>query len=200
MKKNNVLLIFLLIFCVTFFSACNPGNQNQDYYYRAVRQNDVILTQKQSGLRTFEFYVRPQENIENLYIEFAFFDSQSQPVIGAGKHIGDVNKGGEYTLEITFDELSLSQISKIKTYKKWYSQGRIKIDQDTSGICFKHKFGEGSIIKNQTCGEPGEKMLTCKNCKYIKTEIVAMDEHDFIPWQFNSQWEICTKCAIRQKA
>ena len=199
MRNKKIILLFTMIFCMMFLVACNP-NSEDEYYYRDVCKNDVIITQKSTELTTFYFYVRPQVDIDGLYIDFAFFDADGKPVIAAGKKIGNVKDGGEYTIDVTFDDLSLLQVLKIKTFKTWFSQGKIKVEQDMGGLCFNHKFDDGVKIKNETCGEAGEKVLTCKNCHYKKTQSIAMEDHDFVVWQFSSKWEICTKCAIRQKA
>ena len=207
---NKTICIFLLaiivmLSCVSFVS-CNWNDH--DYYTRTVTNNDVIVEQDTSSLSSFSYVIRPQENITDFCIFFSFFDENMNPITGASKQLGDVIKGGEYRIQLTFpDDITFSQKASIKKYKVQFFRGFIIVDQNTKGICFKHKFGDGVITKQPTCYTFGEKMYSCTNCNYTQTERIASLEHSFIYSKTikavgclttGEDMYICTACTVRE--
>ncbi len=66
-----------------------------------------------------------------------------------------------------------------------------------------HEWGEGVVTKEATCTEKGERTFTCADCKAVKTEEIALLEHDFTGgWQSDAEghWHKCSNCdALSEK-
>lgn len=210
-KLFNFVLVLIFVASLTLLASGCGNTGDKDYYYRVVTSNDIIIQQGSTSLTTMNFVVRPQEDIEDLYISFSFFDDGNNPIIATSKELGNVNRGGEYNIQLNLlndKDLTLVQYNKISQYKTDYFRGRIKVGQKTSGVCFYHEFDDGYTTRTATCHITGEKTFTCKNCKYKKTESYASDEHNFILWKvieesnngtLGKAWYICKKCAVREQ-
>ncbi len=210
MKKFYNLLISISTIFVILTSGlligCNYGDK--DFYLRAVTSNDVIIEQNKNEIFSLSFSVRPQVDITDLLIEFSFYDENNKAITMKSRELGNVTKGNLYTIDFSFlNELTLSEASRIKKYTTGFLRGKIKVNQNKKGICFKHKFDEGFISKQPTCNIAGERITSCKNCNYTETHIIAKTEHNMI---FNKTIKapqcmyvgedeyICTYCAIKE--
>lgn len=210
MKKFYNLLISISTIFVIFTSilliGCNYGDKG--FYMRAVTSNDVIIEENETELFSLSFTIRPQIDITDLLIRFSFYDADNKAIIMKSHELGNVAMGNEYKINFSFlNELTLSEISRIKKYTPGFLHGKIKVMQNIKGICFQHNFNEGYISKQPTCSVMGERIISCKNCNYTETHIIACTDHNMV---FNKTIKepqciyigeneyICTTCAIRE--
>ncbi len=190
MKKFLIIVLILLVF--TNFVACNP--ERNESYSKEINKNDIIVEISPNTL-TPSFIVRPQIDIDDLSIHIGFYDQNDYPVRAGTKRIGKVVAGNEYTVE--FDYLTTKEILNMSKWKLINVEGKISIKQKFSVFCTQHHYDEGYINKKATCENLGEKIFTCKNCNYKKTESIERLEHDWVETKYSEMNYICTKCCIQ---
>ena len=58
-------------------------------------------------------------------------------------------------------------------------------------------YDDGVVNKKNTCYDVGEKIFTCKNCGYKKSEATARKEHEWLENKYSEMKYICNKCCVR---
>lgn len=196
MKKmlKSLLTTLILIICITVITSCACNPEVSKSYSREINNNEVIV-EKSSASKYFGFAIRPQIDVENLYITIGFYDKNNYPVCARTKLIGTVNKGQEYHIEFINSDFTLKEFLAISKSKYLSADATLWVKQETKGICFKHQYDDGFISKIPTCLLSGQKTYTCSICGYKKTKILThTGQHDWVENKYSEMKCICTLC------
>ena len=191
---RNKILLLLLTFSILFFSSCNP--ERNKTYHKEITTNDVLVEACSSNT-SFKFVVRPQIDLNDLRISIGFCDENSYPVSARTKDVGKVIAGNEYYIEFLNSDFTSKEIHNISKWRYLDAEGTVYVKQETKGICSKHDYDDGVVNKKNTCYDVGEKIFTCKNCGYKKSEATARKEHEWLDNKYSDMKYICNKCCVR---
>ena len=186
--------ILLLCLAGCNFIGCNP--ERNESYSKEITNSDVIV-EMQSDSLYFKFKIRPQEDVNDLMITIGFFDKNNFPVGARTKKLGKVISGNEYSIEFGSNEFTTKELFAISKWKFLEADGTIWIEQEIKSFCTKHNYDNGYINKSPTCGYLGERIYTCQNCNYKKSEIIPRTEHNWLDCKYSDSNYICDKCCIR---
>lgn len=112
-KKPHTALAFIgatLAFCIiavvfTFsiwgITNCLKNNKTPPLT-RAATNNDIYV--EQSSLTSYR--IKPNEDIDNLELEFKFYDSKHALVETQTKEVGNVTKGNEFTVTVQVENFN----------------------------------------------------------------------------------------------
>ena len=192
-KITSFVLILVLVSTFTLsLVACNP--ERNETYSKEITTRDVIIDKSSNSLN-IAFVVRPQVDVNDLMITIGFYDKNDYPVRARTKKLGKVIAGQEYHIE--FDDFSYKELLAISKYKFLDADGAIWLEQDTKGFCTKHNYDNGFVNKEAKCGCLGEKIYTCQNCGYKKSELIPRTEHNWVDNKYGDMNFICTKCCVQ---
>lgn len=113
-------IALVLFLCVGGISYCTQ-NKNTPPLTRAATNNDIYV--EQSSLTSYR--IKPNEDIDNLKLEFKFYDSKHTLIETQTKNVGNVTKGNEFTVTVQIENFnavfsSYYQVNVINGYISYF--------------------------------------------------------------------------------
>lgn len=106
-NKLSIALCFaLMIISLTMLSGCS-------LLTRKATNADIYIDLSQEISLSINYKVRPNVDINNLEIEFNYFDRNGTFLAYKTKNVGNVAKGQEITVSVSLTEFSFTDLLKI---------------------------------------------------------------------------------------
>lgn len=112
-SKLSIALCFLImLISFTMFSGCS-------ILTRKATNEDIYIDLSQEISFSIKYNVTPKVDINDLEIEFAYFDRNGTFLAFKTKNVGNVTKGQDISVSVSLTEFSLTDLFKIyKTQAK----------------------------------------------------------------------------------
>lgn len=112
MKLKSELSILLcavfLLLTTALFTGCNK------LFTRVANNDDVYIDLSQEISISISYKVKPKADINNLKLQFSYYDENDTLLSQKTENVGSVTKGKEVTVRVSFTEFSLTDLLKIK--------------------------------------------------------------------------------------
>ncbi len=105
-KFSITLCFILMLISLTMLSGCS-------LLTRKATNADIYIDLSQEISFSINYKVKPNVDIDNLEIEFNYFDSNGTFLAYKTKNVGNVTKGQEITVSVSLTEFSLTDLFKI---------------------------------------------------------------------------------------
>lgn len=195
LKKVFLLNLFLILMvCLASCNSLGGLGKSRQILNKDVCQSDVIVSKVSNGLY-FSFIVRPQVDIEGLYICFCFYDKDNYPIISYIEEIGKVVVGNEYHVEIG-STFSAKELAAISNYN-YFPRGRIFEEYEYKLDCSEHEYDNGYLITPNNCFYGGQLVKTCKKCGIKDVSYMLTVSCNFVKNKYSSYAKyICSECCV----
>ncbi|MDE6597466.1 MAG: hypothetical protein K2K60_02375 [Clostridia bacterium] len=107
-KIAVILCAVFLLLATALVTGCNK------VFTRAANNDDIYVDLSVELSISISYKVKPNVDINNLKIQFSYYDENDTLLTQKTKNVGSVTKGKEVTVHISFPEFSLTDLVKIK--------------------------------------------------------------------------------------
>lgn len=119
---NRILLILLTLALILLTCACTDSPQ---LFSRDATNADIYIDLQQEFSLNIKYQMTPNVDIKGLELTFTFSDKNRQVLTTKTKYVGDVTKGGQYTISISLTEFNLIDILKIENSSCTVTKGTV---------------------------------------------------------------------------
>ena len=124
-KKINLMILVVALFIGgAILTGCSCSNSPQ-LFTRAATNNDVYIDLSEELSLNVTYKVTPNVDIDNLEITFKYYDNNKKLLATKYRTLGNVKKGVQYSVYVSFGEFSLWDLFKITSTSARVTSGSV---------------------------------------------------------------------------
>ena len=135
MKYNKKIIYIIatctICLCLILFSGCNfltcsSCNTENSPTARNATNNDIYISDSLLAV-TSTFKIKPNEDINNLTLQFKFYDENNKVLETHSENVGNVTKGNEFTVSVRLNNFNIFNLYTIKSYSVNVISGTVSV-------------------------------------------------------------------------
>lgn len=119
-------VLFVVLLSIIPYVVMNRKASSSVIISRNANNADITVKQEESLSFSYNLKITPKSDIENLQIEFKFYDKNGTLISTKNKIIGNVSKNTEYSVSFALSEFSISSLTQISRYSWSVCGGTVK--------------------------------------------------------------------------
>ncbi|MBP5405192.1 MAG: hypothetical protein J6Y74_04525 [Clostridia bacterium] len=119
-------VIFVVLVTIIPYIVMNRKAGSAGIISRSANNADITIKQDESLSFSYNLKITPKSDIENLQIEFKFYDQKGTLLCTKNKIIGNVSKNTQYSVSFALSEFSISSLTQISRYSWTVCGGTVK--------------------------------------------------------------------------